>query len=111
MQAKEEVACVGLNIRLEQSLQHVGVHYPAERQFRNPSSIVVSDADCCVYGPGFECRRRHGCLQMHSAFVAGGTLNSRRAASPLVRLVDGEEKWDAPDHPRVFSLKNEGKPS
>ncbi|GFW57837.1 uncharacterized protein TNCV_2927561 [Trichonephila clavipes] len=36
----------------------------------------------------------------------GGTLNNRRAASPLVRLVEGEERWEAPDHtPRVFSLK------
>ncbi|GFV38002.1 uncharacterized protein TNCV_3626221 [Trichonephila clavipes] len=30
----------------------------------------------------------------------GGTLNSRRAASPLVRLVEGEERWEAPDHPQ-----------
>ncbi|GFV44834.1 uncharacterized protein TNCV_563831 [Trichonephila clavipes] len=30
----------------------------------------------------------------------GGTLNSRRAASPLVRLVEGEERWEAPDHPK-----------
>ncbi|GFS72752.1 hypothetical protein TNCV_1421341 [Trichonephila clavipes] len=35
----------------------------------------------------------------------GGTLNSRRAASPLVRLVEGEERWKTPDPtPRVFSL-------
>ncbi|GFX35551.1 hypothetical protein TNCV_103581 [Trichonephila clavipes] len=36
-----------------------------------------------------------------------GTLNSRRAASPLVRLVEVEERWEAPDPlpPRVFSLK------
>ncbi|GFS53332.1 cullin-4A [Trichonephila clavipes] len=27
----------------------------------------------------------------------GGTLNSRRATSPLVRLE--EERWEAPDHP------------
>ncbi|GFV64236.1 uncharacterized protein TNCV_3000011 [Trichonephila clavipes] len=26
------------------------------------------------------------------------TLNSRGAASPLVRLVEGEERWEAPDH-------------
>ncbi|GFW91660.1 uncharacterized protein TNCV_4500791 [Trichonephila clavipes] len=25
----------------------------------------------------------------------GGTLNSRRAASPLVRLVEGEQRWEA----------------
>ncbi|GFW99200.1 uncharacterized protein TNCV_3009681 [Trichonephila clavipes] len=30
-QAKEEVACIELNRSLEQSLQHVDVHYPAER--------------------------------------------------------------------------------
>ncbi|GFU91261.1 hypothetical protein TNCV_4925911 [Trichonephila clavipes] len=30
-QAKEEVAFVGLNRSLEQSSQHVSVHYPAER--------------------------------------------------------------------------------
>ncbi|GFW24102.1 uncharacterized protein TNCV_4951461 [Trichonephila clavipes] len=28
------------------------------------------------------------------------TLNSRRAASPLVRLVEREERWEAPDHPQ-----------
>ncbi|GFX57476.1 hypothetical protein TNCV_3051271 [Trichonephila clavipes] len=27
-----------------------------------------------------------------------GTLNSRRAASPLARLVNGEERWEASDH-------------
>ncbi|GFV42299.1 uncharacterized protein TNCV_3165301 [Trichonephila clavipes] len=30
----------------------------------------------------------------------GGTLNSRRAASPLVVLVEGEERWEAPGHPQ-----------
>ncbi|PRD34133.1 UNVERIFIED_CONTAM: hypothetical protein NCL1_15552 [Trichonephila clavipes] len=30
-QTKKEIACVGLNRSLEQSLQHVGMHYPAER--------------------------------------------------------------------------------
>ncbi|GFT40379.1 DNA-dependent protein kinase catalytic subunit [Trichonephila clavipes] len=34
-----------------------------------------------------------------------GTLNSHRAASHLVRLVEGEERWEASDHPGVFSLK------
>ncbi|GFW69896.1 hypothetical protein TNCV_1403491 [Trichonephila clavipes] len=35
----------------------------------------------------------------------GGTLNNRRAASPLVWLVEGVERWDAPGHPQVSSLK------
>ncbi|GFW79424.1 putative DD41D transposase [Trichonephila clavipes] len=36
---------------------------------------------------------------MYSAFVAWGTMNSRRATSPLVSLVDGEKRWEAPDPP------------
>ncbi|GFS57886.1 uncharacterized protein TNCV_2909661 [Trichonephila clavipes] len=36
---------------------------------------------------------------MYRAFAwHGGTLNSRRAASPLVRLVEGEERWEFSDH-------------
>ncbi|GFW06826.1 hypothetical protein TNCV_3289261 [Trichonephila clavipes] len=36
----------------------------------------------------------------------GGTQNSSRAASPLVMLVKGEDRWKASDpSPRVFSLK------
>ncbi|GFW89859.1 hypothetical protein TNCV_2425161 [Trichonephila clavipes] len=27
------------------------------------------------------------------------TLNSRRNESPLVRLVEDEDRWEAPDHP------------
>ncbi|GFU75018.1 uncharacterized protein TNCV_3752691 [Trichonephila clavipes] len=37
---------------------------------------------------------------MYSAFVAWSTLNSRRAASPLMWFVEGEERWVAPDHPQ-----------
>ncbi|GFS68296.1 hypothetical protein TNCV_5028921 [Trichonephila clavipes] len=33
---------------------------------------------------------------MGSAFAAGGTLNSRRAASPLVRLVEGKREGVLP---------------
>ncbi|GFX02610.1 uncharacterized protein TNCV_728641 [Trichonephila clavipes] len=35
---------------------------------------------------------------MYSACAALDTLNSRRAESPLVRLVEGEERWKAFDH-------------
>ncbi|GFY16793.1 uncharacterized protein TNCV_4337941 [Trichonephila clavipes] len=38
----------------------------------------------------------------------GSTLNSRRAASPLVRLVEGEERWEAPDHPQGVLPQNWG---
>ncbi|GFV53905.1 uncharacterized protein TNCV_166721 [Trichonephila clavipes] len=36
----------------------------------------------------------------------GDTLNSRRAARPLVRLVEREDRWESPDHPwGVLPLK------
>ncbi|GFV74837.1 hypothetical protein TNCV_1040751 [Trichonephila clavipes] len=35
----------------------------------------------------------------------GNTINSHRTTSPLVRLVEGEERWEAPDHPQVSFLK------
>ncbi|GFX90268.1 hypothetical protein TNCV_3848431 [Trichonephila clavipes] len=38
----------------------------------------------------------------------GGTLNSRRATSPLVRWVKGEERWEPPDHPPGCSLSKLG---
>ncbi|GFS83938.1 uncharacterized protein TNCV_2363681 [Trichonephila clavipes] len=38
----------------------------------------------------------------------GGTLNSRRAASPLVRLVEGEERWVASYHPQSVLPLNWG---
>ncbi|GFY08772.1 hypothetical protein TNCV_4659651 [Trichonephila clavipes] len=47
-----------------------------------PNLWLVSNADCGAIGP-----LRHG-----------GTLNNHQAASPFVRLVEGEERWEAPDH-------------
>ncbi|GFX64528.1 uncharacterized protein TNCV_2811531 [Trichonephila clavipes] len=38
----------------------------------------------------------------------GGTLNSRRAASPLVRLMEGKERWEVPDHPQGVLPQNWG---
>ncbi|GFW26615.1 hypothetical protein TNCV_2850051 [Trichonephila clavipes] len=43
------------------------------------SSIVVSDADYCAVGIGFESRRKHVCLLMLEPLRHKGTLNSRRA--------------------------------
>ncbi|GFU51026.1 zinc finger protein [Trichonephila clavipes] len=34
------------------------------------------------------------------------TLSSRPAASPLVKLVEREERWEAPGHPQGVSLQN-----
>ncbi|GFY32478.1 uncharacterized protein TNCV_3559861 [Trichonephila clavipes] len=38
----------------------------------------------------------------------GGTLNSRRAVSSLVRLVEVEGRWEAPDHPQGDLPQNWG---
>ncbi|GFW36953.1 uncharacterized protein TNCV_5018521 [Trichonephila clavipes] len=43
---------------------------------------------------------------MYIAFAAGGTFNSRRAAIPLERLVEGEERRKAPDHPQGVLPQN-----
>ncbi|GFV23719.1 cullin-4A [Trichonephila clavipes] len=47
---------------------------------------------------------------MYSAFVAGGTLNSYRTASPLVSLVEGEEMWEDPGHTQGILRRNWGEP-
>ncbi|GFY00741.1 uncharacterized protein TNCV_2141331 [Trichonephila clavipes] len=44
-----------------------------------------------------------------SSEIYGSTLNSRRAASPLVWLVEGEERWEASDHPQGFLPLNWGR--
>ncbi|GFV48182.1 uncharacterized protein TNCV_3554611 [Trichonephila clavipes] len=38
----------------------------------------------------------------------GGTLSSRRAASPLVRVVEGEARREVPDHPQGVLHQNWG---
>ncbi|GFY17061.1 hypothetical protein TNCV_1088371 [Trichonephila clavipes] len=54
--------------------------YVVERPF----GIVVSDAECGVVGSGCQ------------------------AASPLVWLMEGEEKWEASDHTQSVFLQNWG---
>ncbi|PRD34854.1 UNVERIFIED_CONTAM: hypothetical protein NCL1_13362 [Trichonephila clavipes] len=46
---------------------------------------------------------------MHSACAAGFTLNSRRAASPLVRLVERKYRWEASDYPQSILPLNWGR--
>ncbi|GFU18194.1 hypothetical protein TNCV_2033441 [Trichonephila clavipes] len=76
-----------------------------------PSTIEVNDADCCAVRFGFKCRRRHGDVcKCIVPLRHGGTLNSRRAASPLVRLVEEEERLNLAI-PRGFFLKSEMEPS
>ncbi|GFW17697.1 uncharacterized protein TNCV_2652541 [Trichonephila clavipes] len=65
---------------------------------RCSSGIVVSDAVPLGLGsnPGED-------IDVCKCIVPswhGGTLNSRRAASPLLRLAEGKERWVALDHPQ-----------
>ncbi|GFY21637.1 hypothetical protein TNCV_1167821 [Trichonephila clavipes] len=39
-----------------------------------------------------------GCLKCIMPLQYGGTLNSRQDASSLARLVEGKERWEAPDY-------------
>ncbi|GFT01932.1 hypothetical protein TNCV_3056791 [Trichonephila clavipes] len=59
-----------------------------------------SDADLCAVGSGFEFRRRHGCLKRIVPSRHGGTLSSRRAASPLVRF---HQPHESGAYTRAFS--------
>ncbi|GFV30389.1 uncharacterized protein TNCV_98641 [Trichonephila clavipes] len=36
----------------------------------------------------------------------GATLNNHRAASALIKLVEGEERWESPDQTQGFLLEN-----
>ncbi|GFT28619.1 uncharacterized protein TNCV_4832091 [Trichonephila clavipes] len=64
---------------------------------------MVSDTDCdAVAGEDMDVCK---CIV---PLWHGGTLNSRRAASPLVWLMEGEERWKAPDHPQGYLPLNWG---
>ncbi|GFX49118.1 hypothetical protein TNCV_3077361 [Trichonephila clavipes] len=63
-----------------------------------PSGKVVNDTDCRTVGPGFESLRCHGCFKCIVPSRHEGTLNYRRAASPLVRLVERLDRWEDTDH-------------
>ncbi|GFU97938.1 hypothetical protein TNCV_2435021 [Trichonephila clavipes] len=43
-------------------------------------------------------QRRHGCFKCKVPSQHGSTLSDHRATSLLVRLVEGEQRWEAPDH-------------
>ncbi|GFU28083.1 uncharacterized protein TNCV_3153951 [Trichonephila clavipes] len=82
---------------ITQSLQTMDRHSLDSCELANDLQHVLSkvcDADCCAIGPGFECRRRRGCLEMY-AFTAWGDINSCPAVSLLLRLgnVAAVAKW------------------
>ncbi|GFX23127.1 hypothetical protein TNCV_2932911 [Trichonephila clavipes] len=72
------------------------VHSP----LNSPSLIHPVYAHCYAVGPGIEFRIRHGCFVNVECLC--GMRNSCRAISPLVKLVEVEERWEAPDLPRYL---------
>ncbi|GFW65061.1 uncharacterized protein TNCV_393271 [Trichonephila clavipes] len=74
-----------------------------------PSSLVVSYADCCA-SASVQIPEKTWILV--NVFIVPslyeGTLNNRRAANSLVRLVLGEEKWEVPDNPQGVLPQNWG---
>ncbi|GFU75863.1 hypothetical protein TNCV_1653211 [Trichonephila clavipes] len=67
-------------------------YFQSYDQLSRPSGIVVSDADCCAVGTGFDSGEDMDFCKCIVPSRHRSTLNSRRAANPLVRLVDGEER-------------------
>ncbi|GFX27991.1 hypothetical protein TNCV_773751 [Trichonephila clavipes] len=62
------------------------------------------------YASGLGSNRREGMdvCKCITPLRRGGTLNSRLAACPLVRLVDGKERWEASDQPQAVLPQNCG---
>ncbi|GFV61154.1 uncharacterized protein TNCV_2100291 [Trichonephila clavipes] len=47
-------------------------------------------------------------VNVQCLFAAWGSLNSRRATSLLVKLVEGEKSWEAPEHSQDVLPRNCG---
>ncbi|GFX53915.1 uncharacterized protein TNCV_1598611 [Trichonephila clavipes] len=63
---------------------------------KNVANLALSPRFCQVpIEPPIKLPSRHG-----------GTINSRRVTSPLVRLVKGQEMWEVPDHPQSVLPQN-----
>ncbi|GFU72543.1 hypothetical protein TNCV_22251 [Trichonephila clavipes] len=81
----------------------------AEQYAARLEDALVRDADCCVVkGLGSNPGESRDVCKSIVPLRHGDTLNSHRAAGPLVRLVEGEERWEVADHLRMFSLKIPG---
>ncbi|GFU86722.1 uncharacterized protein TNCV_2525901, partial [Trichonephila clavipes] len=68
----------------------------------------VSNADCCTVGTGSNPGEDRNVCKCIVPLRHYGTLISRRAASPLVWLVEGKERWEAHGYTHGFLLLNWG---
>ncbi|GFV31742.1 uncharacterized protein TNCV_2442131 [Trichonephila clavipes] len=74
----------------------------------SPSSIVASNADCRTVGPGSNPGVGMDVCKCNVPLWHWGTLNSLRVNTPLVRSVEGEERWDSYDQPQSVLPQNWG---
>ncbi|GFW30599.1 hypothetical protein TNCV_455371 [Trichonephila clavipes] len=81
---------------------------PVDYESLNLPSIVVSDADCCAVGPGFNPGEGMDVCKCIVPLCHGSTLKSRKSS----REVGGKgREVGGPSLPRVFSLKIGVEPS
>ncbi|GFV16190.1 hypothetical protein TNCV_3379541 [Trichonephila clavipes] len=84
------------------ALDNIKIQEPFHIVKSRPTGVVVSDADCGEVGTGSESREDMDASKYIVSLRHGCTLNSHRAASPLVWLVEAvvrsakgaSEAWD-----------------
>ncbi|GFW81474.1 uncharacterized protein TNCV_2881521 [Trichonephila clavipes] len=88
---------------------HINFKHLQHQMLYCKSKQVVSDADCCAVFLGSSPGEDMDVCKCIVPSRHGRTLSSRRAASPFVRLVEGEERWETPNHPQGVHPQNWGK--
>ncbi|GFV47017.1 hypothetical protein TNCV_2699111 [Trichonephila clavipes] len=83
-------------------IPRITLEVPARRW--NSAVRFFTAIDCRRNGLGSNPGEGMGASKYIVSSWHGGTLNSRRATSSLVRLVEGEDRWEAPDLPPGMSL-------
>ncbi|GFV43779.1 cullin-4A [Trichonephila clavipes] len=91
VEAKTSSRCCGVEVRRGGATS--GIHF---------SSRAAEQCDVNIHS-----LTRHS-KPGHSLIRQTQILKCQTAASPLVRLVEGEERWDAPDHPQSVLPQNWG---
>ncbi|GFT69591.1 HTH_Tnp_Tc3_2 domain-containing protein [Trichonephila clavipes] len=94
-----------VNKRIVQRSLH-GMHFGSRRPTRVPLLNARYRVACLVRGLGSNPREGRNICKCIVPSRHGDILNSRRAANPLVRLTEQEERWIDPlTTPGVFFLK------
>ncbi|GFX32647.1 uncharacterized protein TNCV_887871 [Trichonephila clavipes] len=84
-------------------------HSATEELMLEKSVGAETSSRCCgVEDPGSNPEEGRDVCKCIVPSQHGGTLNNRRATSPLVRLVEGDRRWVAPGHPQGALPQNCG---